>query len=195
MRAMTDAPAIEVRGLVKRFGDVRALDGVDLIARQGQVLGLLGPNGAGKTTLVRVLATLLKPDAGSAQRARPGRAARRCVAARADRAGRPVRGGRRKPHRPGEPDDGRPAVRVRSGDRQGARARAAGALRPRRRRRASDEDLLRRDAPPPRSRRGARRQAACAVPGRADDGPRPAQPPGPVGGDRRRSSPRARPCC
>lgn len=61
-----DGPAIEVRGLVKHFGDVHALDAVDLIARQGQVLGLLGPNGAGKTTLVRVLATLLKPDAGSA---------------------------------------------------------------------------------------------------------------------------------
>jgi ABC-2 type transport system ATP-binding protein len=64
---MTDAPAIEVRGLVKRFGDVLALDGVDLTASQGQVLGLLGPNGAGKTTLVRVLATLLKADEGSAQ--------------------------------------------------------------------------------------------------------------------------------
>jgi ABC-2 type transport system ATP-binding protein len=64
---MTDGPAIEVRGLVKRFGEVCALDGVDLTARQGQVLGLLGPNGAGKTTLVRVLATLLKPDAGAAR--------------------------------------------------------------------------------------------------------------------------------
>jgi ABC-2 type transport system ATP-binding protein len=63
---MSDAAAIEVHGLVKRFGEVRALDGVDLTARQGQVLGLLGPNGAGKTTLVRVLATLLKADAGSA---------------------------------------------------------------------------------------------------------------------------------
>ena len=62
----TDA-AIEVRGLVKHFGDVRALDGVDLTAHQGQVVGLLGPNGAGKTTLVRVLATLLKADAGSAR--------------------------------------------------------------------------------------------------------------------------------
>jgi ABC-2 type transport system ATP-binding protein len=64
---MTDGSAIEVRGLVKRFGEVCALDGVDLTARQGQVLGLLGPNGAGKTTLVRVLATLLKPDAGTAR--------------------------------------------------------------------------------------------------------------------------------
>jgi ABC-2 type transport system ATP-binding protein len=63
---MTDRPAIEVRGVVKRFGEVVALDGVDLVAHQGQVVGLLGPNGAGKTTLVRVLATLLKPDAGTA---------------------------------------------------------------------------------------------------------------------------------
>jgi ABC-2 type transport system ATP-binding protein len=63
---MSDGPAIEVHGLVKRFGDVRALGGLDLLATRGQVLGLLGPNGAGKTTLVRVLATLLKPDAGTA---------------------------------------------------------------------------------------------------------------------------------
>jgi ABC-2 type transport system ATP-binding protein len=61
------SPAIEVREIVKHFGSVRALDGVDLTAGQGEVLGLLGPNGAGKTTLVRVLTTLLKPDAGSAR--------------------------------------------------------------------------------------------------------------------------------
>jgi ABC-2 type transport system ATP-binding protein len=64
---MSDDAAIEVHELVKRFGDVCALDGVELIARQGQVVGLLGPNGAGKTTLVRVLATLLQADAGSAR--------------------------------------------------------------------------------------------------------------------------------
>jgi ABC-2 type transport system ATP-binding protein len=62
----TDGIAIEVRDLVKRFGEVRALDGVDLSAKRGEVLGLLGPNGAGKTTLVRVLATLLRADSGSA---------------------------------------------------------------------------------------------------------------------------------
>ncbi|MFD7921558.1 ATP-binding cassette domain-containing protein [Streptomyces sp. NPDC059740] len=58
--------AIHAEGLVKTFGDVRALDGVDLDVPEGTVLGLLGPNGAGKTTAVRVLTTLLQPDAGSA---------------------------------------------------------------------------------------------------------------------------------
>ena len=62
----TDEIAIAVRGLTKSFGDVRALGGVDLDVRTGTVLGLLGPNGAGKTTLVRVLTTLLTPDAGTA---------------------------------------------------------------------------------------------------------------------------------
>jgi oleandomycin transport system ATP-binding protein len=57
---------VEVRGIVKTFGATRALDGVDLTVREGTVLGLLGPNGAGKTTLVRILSTLVKPDAGTA---------------------------------------------------------------------------------------------------------------------------------
>jgi oleandomycin transport system ATP-binding protein len=58
--------AIWAEGLVKRFGETTALAGVDLAVRTGTVLGLLGPNGAGKTTAVRVLATLLQPDAGHA---------------------------------------------------------------------------------------------------------------------------------
>ncbi|WP_131742944.1 ATP-binding cassette domain-containing protein [Actinomadura roseirufa] len=58
---------IEAEGLRKRFGDTQALDGVDLTVRRGTVLGVLGPNGAGKTTAVRILATLLKPDAGEAR--------------------------------------------------------------------------------------------------------------------------------
>jgi ABC-2 type transport system ATP-binding protein len=58
--------AIEAHGLVKRYGDVTALDGVDLRVEEGTVLGLLGPNGAGKTTTVRILSTLLRPDAGTA---------------------------------------------------------------------------------------------------------------------------------
>jgi ABC-2 type transport system ATP-binding protein len=59
--------AISVRGISKAFGDVRALAGVDLDVAPGTVLGLLGPNGAGKTTFVRVLTTLLQPDAGEAR--------------------------------------------------------------------------------------------------------------------------------
>jgi oleandomycin transport system ATP-binding protein len=59
--------AIEAEGLVKRFGKVTALNGLDLVARQGTVLGVLGPNGAGKTTAVRILATLMRPDGGSAR--------------------------------------------------------------------------------------------------------------------------------
>jgi ABC-2 type transport system ATP-binding protein len=58
--------AIEAQGLRKSYGDVQALDGVDLQAAPGTVLGLLGPNGAGKTTVVRILTTLLPPDSGSA---------------------------------------------------------------------------------------------------------------------------------
>ena len=58
--------AIEATGLTKSYGDVRALDGVDLEVEEGTVLGLLGPNGAGKTTIVRILATLLRPDSGEA---------------------------------------------------------------------------------------------------------------------------------
>ena len=58
--------AIEAEGLRKRFGTTQALDGVDLAAREGTVLGVLGPNGAGKTTAVRILATLLQADAGHA---------------------------------------------------------------------------------------------------------------------------------
>ncbi|MER5529502.1 ATP-binding cassette domain-containing protein [Streptomyces sp. NPDC002677] len=58
--------AIYAEGLVKTFGDVRALDGVDLDVPEGTVLGLLGPNGAGKTTTVRCLTTLLRPDSGKA---------------------------------------------------------------------------------------------------------------------------------
>lgn len=57
---------IEAEGLSKRFGDVVALDGLDLRVPEGTVVGLLGPNGAGKTTTVRILTTLLKPDAGRA---------------------------------------------------------------------------------------------------------------------------------
>lgn len=60
-------PAVEAMGLVKRFGTTRAVDGIDLSIPTGSVHGFLGPNGAGKTTTIRMLATLLRPDAGSAR--------------------------------------------------------------------------------------------------------------------------------
>jgi ABC-2 type transport system ATP-binding protein len=66
---MTTQPAIaiEANGLVKRFGETTAVDGVDLTVKRGSVYGVLGPNGAGKTTTIRILTTLLRPDAGSAR--------------------------------------------------------------------------------------------------------------------------------
>ncbi|MER7377079.1 ATP-binding cassette domain-containing protein [Streptomyces lanatus] len=71
MKEIDDKPggvsgAVSVRGLVKHYGETKALDGVDLEVREGTVMGVLGPNGAGKTTLVRILSTLLAPDAGQA---------------------------------------------------------------------------------------------------------------------------------
>jgi ABC-2 type transport system ATP-binding protein len=63
---MNEAPAVEAEGLVKSFGKVRALAGLSLSVPRGGILGMLGPNGAGKTTAVRVLATLLRPEAGRA---------------------------------------------------------------------------------------------------------------------------------
>ena len=59
--------AVRARGLVKHYGEVKALDGIDVTVPTGSVLGLLGPNGAGKTTAVRILATLLTPDSGTAE--------------------------------------------------------------------------------------------------------------------------------
>ena len=77
-------PAILVEGLVKSFGEVRALRGIDLSVPRGTVLGVLGPNGAGKTTAVRILTTLLQPDAGRAwvegrDVVREAAAVRRCI--------------------------------------------------------------------------------------------------------------------
>jgi ABC-2 type transport system ATP-binding protein len=61
------ALVIETSGLVKSFAETRAVDGVDLTVRRGAVYGVLGPNGAGKTTTIRMLATLLRPDGGTAR--------------------------------------------------------------------------------------------------------------------------------
>ena len=64
MSRATDGMAIEATGLVRTFGHVRALDGLDLTVRTGEILGLVGPNGAGKTTFIRSVAGLLRPTAG-----------------------------------------------------------------------------------------------------------------------------------
>jgi len=65
--AMTATAAVDAAGLVKTFGRLRAVDGIDLHVKQGEIFGVLGPNGAGKTTALRMLATLLPIDAGRAR--------------------------------------------------------------------------------------------------------------------------------
>src|SRR5438309_5160331 len=66
-RRRSATEAIVATDLQKSFGKVRALDGIDLVVKEGTVVGLLGPNGAGKTTAVRILTTLLRPDGGHAE--------------------------------------------------------------------------------------------------------------------------------
>ena len=94
---------IEAREISKAFGTTRALIHVDLVAEAGQVLALLGPNGAGKTTLVRILTTLLQPDAGWAKVAgldvvRDAARVRTVIGLTGQ-----IRGGRPVAHRLGEP--------------------------------------------------------------------------------------------
>ena len=66
-QGLADGLAIHAEGLVRRFGDNVAVGGVDLKVAPGEIYGFLGPNGAGKTTTIRMLATLLPPDSGSAR--------------------------------------------------------------------------------------------------------------------------------
>ena len=64
---MSAAPPVAARGLVKRYGEIRAVDHVDLTVEAGDIYGFLGPNGAGKTTAMRMMLGLLRPDEGSVQ--------------------------------------------------------------------------------------------------------------------------------
>ena len=149
----TTGLAIETSGLVKVFGDNRAVDGIDLAVPAGSVYGVLGPNGAGKTTAVRMLATLLRPDGGEARVfgldvVREADAVRSRVSLTGQYASvdEDLTGtenlvllarllGFRKPARPGP---GRPAARR---------------VRAQRRRRPAGEEVLRWHAPPHRHRR------------------------------------------
>ena len=166
--------AIEASGLVKVFGDVRAVDGVDLAVRRGSVYGVLGPNGAGKTTTIRMLATLLEPDAGSAH------VLGHDVQHDADA----VRGLVSLTGQMASVDEDltgrenlvllgwllglkRPAAKARAD-------RAAGRVRARGRREPARQALLGRHAPAAGHRRQHRRDPRAAVPRRADDRPRPA---------------------
>ena len=105
--------AVAAHGLVKTFGDLRAVDGIDLEVRRGEVFGVLGPNGAGKTTMLQMLATLLPMDGGSAEIFGVDVAEVPARGAPAGRRHRAVRLGRREPHRPREPLAVRPAPRRR----------------------------------------------------------------------------------
>ena len=196
-RCMTHA--IDAEGLVKiyrsRKNEVRALDGVDLTVDEGTVLGLLGPNGAGKTTTVRILATLLKPDAGRASVAGFDVVHDAQTDPLAHRPVGPVRRGRREPDRPREPLDVRAPLPAAEPRVEAARRRAPRAVRAVGRGRSRREDVLGRHAAPARPRERAHRPPAAAVPRRADDRPRPAQPPRDVGRDPRAWSARARRCC
>ena len=95
----TTSEAVHASGLVKAFGDFRAVDGIDLDVRQGEIFGVLGPNGAGKTTMLRMLATLLPIDGGRRPHLRRRRRPRAAPHPPAHRRHRPVRVGRRGPDR------------------------------------------------------------------------------------------------
>ncbi len=176
VRMMRDDSSPRHRGLgpheVLQGG--RAVDGVDLSVRSGSVYGVLGPNGAGKTTTIRMLATLLRPDGGTA------RVMGHDVVEEADA----VRGLVSLTGQLASVDEdltgrenlillGRLLGLKRAG-RQGARRRTARGLRPRRGVRAAREELLGRHAAAARHRRQPRRHAGADVPRRADHGAGPA---------------------
>ena len=187
--------AVEANGLVKIFGDNRAVDGVDLRVRTGTVYGVLGPNGAGKTTTIRMLATLLRPDGGSATHLRPRRAARGADRAPAHRRDRPVRLGRRDALAPPRTSALLPPARAQTRRIAAQGHRAARGVRADGCRQAPAQELLRRHAPPPRPRREPDLAAAADLPRRADHGPRPAHPLADVGHHPPTGGARDRPCC
>ena len=177
--------AIEAHGLVKTYGAVRVLGGVDLAVPRGTVFALLGPNGAGKTTTVRILATLLRPDAGRASVAgfdicRDRHHVRRSISLTGQNVAidelqtgeENLRMMARLTGLTGRQSRRRADEMLERFDLHGA-ARAPGG------------DLLRRHASAPRPGIGPRRAPVGDLSRRTDNGPRSAQPAGNVGGDRR----------
>ena len=170
MASDTGHAPVEARGLVKVYGDVTAVDRVDLTVEAGDVYGYLGPNGAGKTTVLRMLLGLINPTAGEVRifGARPDRRRR----------SRPAgRGGVRRgaallslPHGPQEPRSARGARRRR---RRGPHRRGAGRRRAHRPPEAPGRRLLARHAPASRRRRGTAAQSEAAAARRARHGPGP----------------------
>ncbi len=177
---MTTA-AIEAEGLVKTFGEVRALDGIDMVASEGSVFGLLGPNGAGKTTAIRVLSTLLRPDAGRASVGgfdvvRQPKEVRRLIGLTGQYAAvDELLSGQENLYMIGR------LLGLGTSDARATGGRAAGGLRPLRCGGQAREDLLGRDAPAPGPRRESGGPAALPLPGRADDGAGSAEPPPALG--------------
>ena len=184
-RNTMSAPAVEAIDLVKRFGDNAAVDGVSFVVPEGTVLGLLGPNGAGKTTTVRMLTTLSVPTSGT------GRVAGHDILKEPDA----VRRSMGLTGQAATVDElltarenlkligrlyGLPKKYVAQDLRRAARAVLAD-----RGRQPHGQDLLGRHAPAPRPGGQPDRRTAGAVPRRADDGPRPAQPHRAVGGPAR----------
>ena len=174
-------PIVEVEGVERSFGGTRALCGLDLAVPEGQVVALLGPNGAGKTTLVRILSTLIPPDAGTRAIAGFDVVKQPTAVRRVDRPCRAERCRRRHADRAREPRDDRPAVAPFEVGGKGTRAGSARAGVAHGRRRSPAQDVLRRHAQAhrPRSRPGCPPPSAPAR--RTDHRPRPREPDRPVG--------------
>ena len=161
--------------LVRTFGDVKAVDGIDLAVTRGEIFGFLGPNGAGKSTTVRMLTTLLKPTSGSAHVAgfnvltNADDVRRSIGVALQDAAIDPLMTGRELLRLQAvlHAIDKKRAPR--------ARRRSIGEGRARSGRRPARGDLLRRYAPTPRPCAGSRTRSDSAVPRRAHDRTRPEQ--------------------
>ena len=181
--------AIEAHDLTKTYGkEVRALDGLSFAVAAGTVFGLLGPNGAGKSTTVKILTTLARPDAGTATRRR---ASTCCASPRPGAPGHRRASSQRSGRRPGGHRPREPALQGQLyGLRGTALAARVGELLERfGLAEAADRvarRLLRRHAAPARRRPGPGAPAAGAVPGRADDRPRPRGPRPPCGPRSRR---------